>query len=305
MKKILSLIGALTLVGTTSATAIACTSATNNAAQALINKINDASIQITAPLQSQQETTKAREALMQNSSITQQEADELTFSGALEFEASKPVTVIAHVGSQTAVGKINVTLHKPNPTPPPVNPAQALINKIVHKKVNLPAAIPWTDKKTYPNVNNPTISTYIKQLLKVNNSSLTDDDLGKLTLSNATLLPSVYIVVGLTANVDGSTASTSINVKWDISPSQLVVEKIVNKNITVPKKTNPDVTDANTISAIKVALKTANTALTASDLAKIIFQATGPLTTAGIDVTATVFSSEAVASTTLNVKIAS
>lgn len=227
MKKILSLIGALTLVGTTSATAIACTSATNNAAQTLINKINDASIQITAPLQSQQETTKAREALMQNSSITQQEADELTFSGALEFEASKPVTVIAHVGSQTAVGKINVTLHNPNPTPPPVNPAQALINKINNAEITVPSGTPAA-------ITNPQTVTAIKTALKAA-KGITDLEAQELSFSGGPLVDKTQVAIDVTATVSGQTANGSIKVTLPGgSQAQTLLDKIVHKKVNLP-----------------------------------------------------------------------
>ena len=76
---------------------------------------------------------------------------------------------------------------------------------------------------------------------------------------------------------------------------------ITDSYLTVPKGTNPDTTNANTITAIKNALKKVNPRLTTADLATITFEKTTLQVGTSVSVTATIAVEDAKTSKNLNI----
>ncbi len=189
----------------------------------------------------------------------------LSILGALALSASATSSVIA-CGS------------KEN-TPP--SPAQAIINKIKNKSFS----VPWN---TNPDTTNTATITAIKSALKKANSSITDDDLTKLTFSSAGLDNGSTSNIKVTSTVKKDVAYATLSITMDDDTAQQISSKITNKALVYYKQgyhQKGDVVTYNTNNLgvrndIIDSLKRNNPLLSNSDLQKIVIPKNITITTA-------------------------
>ena len=189
----------------------------------------------------------------------------LSILGALALSASATSSVIA-CGS------------KEN-TPP--SPAQAIINKIKNKSFS----VPWN---TNPDTTNTATITAIKSALKKANSSITDDDLTKLTFSSAGLDNGSTSNIKVTSTVKKDVAYATLSITMDDDTAQQISSKITNKALVYYKQgyhQKGKVVTYNTNNLgvrndIIDSLKRNNPLLSNSDLKKIVIPTNITITTA-------------------------
>ena len=146
-------------------------------------------------------------------------------------------------------------------------------------------------KGTNPYTTNPDTIKAIKAALKTNNPKLSDTSLENITLSPATLQTATVVSVTAMIKADYITNQLSLSVVLDPNDQQkadAINAKITGTSLTVPANTNPDTTNAATITALKTALQKNNPALDTADLTKITFADTTLTAGSPVAVTATV-----------------
>ncbi len=171
---------------------------------------------------------------------------------------------------------------------------------IISKITNTDISVPYN---TNPDTTNQQTINALNQALWKANSSLTSQDLSTLSYSKATLVADKAVRVTVTSKYsDAQDPQASIvlnvaltgkpipesNIKpamYNINPSmhnitpgqdtpKAVINKIKNKNISVPKGTNPSTTNPATVTALNQALQTANPTLTSQDLTTLSYSST-------------------------------
>ena len=232
----------------------------------------------------------------QNSTLSDEDLEQITFTGDnLEAGVSKAVKAIIKVREATAEKDLKVTLAKTDQ-----QKADAIIEKINDVDLNIPAG-------TNADTTNMATIEVIKEILKAENTALTDDDLVKIEFASAALRPYTAVVVKATAKVGQATATKDLNLTiaaTDQQKADRIKNKITNVNLNIPASNDPDTTNSYTIAAIKNALKGANTTLTTEDLATISFSDTTLQAGTPVTVTATITVGQATATKDLNVTLA-
>lgn len=174
--------------------------------------------------------------------------------------------------------------------------AQEIIDKIVNTNINIPNTVPTL-------TTSPATISALKAGLQKANPSLTASELATLVFSQTTLSTTAETPVNVTALSGGTVASKEINVKMDaVNPAQEIINKITNKNVSLPAGTDPNTATPATINALKTALKTNNPNLTPADLASLVFQQKTLIPGAN-NLTVSAFAQGSIASTTLTVTL--
>ncbi len=306
MKKLLSLIGAMSIVGSGAATVISCSDNSTSDKQktdAIKNKITNVDLTVpsgTNPDTSNRITTAAIRITLQsvNPTLSDSDLEDITFvKTTLQSGTPVKVTATIAVGSAKETVGLNVTWAQSNQ-----QKADAIKNKITNVNLTVPAG-------TNPDTANPATITAMKEALQTANPTLTDDDLSTITFASATLQTGTSVIVPITitvGTVGTATADKDITVTLSQSDQQkadAIKAKITNVNLTVPAGTNPDTTNKDTIVAIKKALQTANPTLTDDDLVTITFVQTTLQVGGSVVVTATITVGSAKDTVDLNVTL--
>ena len=126
------------------------------------------------------------------------------------------------------------------------NPLNELLRKITNTKFSVPL-------NTNPDTSNPSTITVLKSSLKSANPSLTSADLQDISFSKTTL-KSVYVPVTLYAVVDGQQGKKGLQIKL-AAQSTGILDNIKNTDYTLSYLTDPKLSDAATVQAIKEAIR--------------------------------------------------
>ena len=310
MKKLLSLIGAISIVGSGASTVISCggSSAPKNNDQAQANaikdKIKDTNIMISGV--SSLDTTNTattnviKEALQNaNRTLTDDDLAKITFNKVgLLPRVGVPVTATITVGEATAKKDLQVTMN-----PSDQDKANDIRDRITNVALTVPA-------ETNTDTTNPETITAIKTALQSQNPALTSEDLAKITFGAVTLTAGKAVKVTATVKINTAKATKDLNVTVAATNQQkadAIRDKIAKVELTVPIGTNPDTTNIATISALKTALVEENSSLKEDDLALITFSDTTLQAGRDVEVIATITvgtgSSEATANKDLMVTL--
>ena len=308
MKKLLSLIGAISIVGSGVSTVVGCgddfskpKNDDQEKANAIRDKIKNVDLTIAGVAlgtQNKPTTSAIKTALVaENPTITADDLAKITFNAVdLKLGGTVVVKATIKVGKATANKNLNVTLANTDK-----ENANAIKDKIAIVNLTVPSGIS-------PNTTNPATATAIRTALRAENPELTADDVSKITFSTTTLQAGTPVAVTATIAVGDATAQKDLNVKLaqtDQQKADAIIDKIDEPTFNVPTGTNPDTMNIATTKAIKDALKAANPTLTDDDLMKITFTNTNLRPYTPVTVVATITVGEATATTNLNLTIAS
>ena len=308
MKKLLSLISTITVIGGSTSAVIACGTSTTkpikpssdivNKGTEITSKIKQTNITVPAgtnPDVTNPQTVTALNTALQtaNPNLKASDLNALNYKGGplVAGQAVKVIVTATVDGRVSPPKQLMVTLTKPQ------NPAQAVIDKITNKNISVPAG-------TNPDVTNPQTIKALNAALK-KADDLSDVELSELSYSGGPLVGGKAVQIKVTATVGSATASTDLSVTLEQSanPAQKIIDEIYDHNFKVPVGTNPSVTNPQTVTALNKALQDANPKLSADDLSKLSYSK-GPLIagqSTNITVTATVGSARA--STDLDVTL--
>lgn len=237
-----------------------------NKSQQIINKITNKKIVIK---QTNSDSTGDRNVIIaikddlqkKNPLLNDADLDTLSFS-VVKLTLNTPVNVdvTSTVGENTAKTTIQVFMVANSTT------AQGIIDKITDVDINLPYG-------TNPYTGEPATIKVMKQALQIYNPTLTDQDLTFITFPEQELSLGEPVAIKVTATIGSEMAAKSVNFTLSATqtPLEKLLNKIQNKNISVPKGTPVSTGDATTISNIKAALKSANPSLDNTDLNEISF----------------------------------
>ncbi len=311
MKKLLSLIGAISIVGSGVSTVVGCgddfSKPKNNdqeKANAIKDKIKkfDLTVENLLPKGTENsETIKAIKTALQeeNPTLTAKDLAKISFEETT-LTAGRAVTVKATitVNKAKAFKDLNVTLAQTNQ-----QKADAIKEKIINDTLIVVTG-------TNPNITNNETITAIKTVLQEANQSLTDADLATITFTgkNLEVGTGVTVTATITVGTEGTvgTAKKDLNVtlaKSDQQQANAIKGEISNPNLNVPTGTNADTTNAGTIAAIKKALQSKNPSLTTDDLMKIEFSSATLRPFTSVRVVATITVGTATATRDLNVTL--
>ncbi len=234
MKKLLSLIGAISIIGSGASTVISCNDAsnTNSADQQKANgikdKITDTNITVSSKKVGSHYNTKWIGTLNDilgalqytDQTLTKLDLGYITLSEAT-LVLNKPVSVAAiiTVGTAKVTKDLKITLGTTDQ-----DKVNAIKGKIIHVDLTVPAG-------TNHDTSNPATATAIKTSLKNANPSLTSDDLTKIKFNQATLQIATSIPLTATITIGHATATATLQVA--IEPSLAgFLEQLQNKNFT-------------------------------------------------------------------------
>ena len=303
MKKLLSLIGAMSIVGSGAATVISCSdnsTSDQQKADAIFNKITKTDLTVPSnisPDTSNSLTTAAIRIALQsvNPTLSDSDLDNITFAKTtLQPGTSVNVPATIKVGSATDTVDLSVTLAASDQ-----NKANAIKNKIAKGDLTVPSG-------TNPDTTNAATIAAIKKALQTANPTLTNDDLTTITFASKTLQTGVNVIVPITITVGEATANKDIAVMLSESDQQkadAIKNKITNIDLNVPAGISPDTANPDTIAAIQQALQTANPTLTDDDLATITFAKTTLQVGSSVVVAATIKVGSATDTVDLNVTL--
>ena len=339
MKKLLSLIGAISVVGSGASAVVACgddssgaaasaltpakkgskessltpaqaaqsslAPAAKTGADAIKNKITETHLGV--PADTNPDTTNSatinaiRTALRGvNPKLTASDVADITFKAAtLQPKKAVPVEAIITYGTGDAQSTASIGLQVTLGATDQQR-ANEIKAKIINSNlVGLPAG-------TNPDTTNPATITAIKTLLQKENPTLTNDDLAKIVFSQATLKDGTAVAVEATITVNSATASKGLTIVLDASYQQqadAIVAKITDPNVSIGHFNNSSTANQGTISTIRNDLQKANPMLLDSDLPKITFATTTLQRTLSVPVTTIVTYHGAVAQTSINVTL--
>ena len=202
----------------------------------------------------------------------------ITYSGTLE--AGKTVTVVATISERgaTATKNLQVILAQTDQ-----QKADAIKDKITVLDISLPAG-------TNPDTANPATKTLIDNALKAANTTLSDDDIGKIKY-NGTLEAGKAVPITGTITIGNDTALVTLNVtllQTDQDKADAVRDKITTTSLFLASGTNVSVANPDTSRSIKTALKSTNQSLTDADFANMAFSGADLIPGTAGDVTATI-----------------
>ena len=231
-----------------------------------------------------------------NPALTTEDLATISFSDAtLQAGASVVVKATITVGQATAEKDLNVTLAQSDQ-----QQADAIKAKINDVDLTVPAG-------TNPDTTTNATIDAIKVVLEADNVSLSVSDLNYIGFSDTTLQAGSSVTVIATITVGSATATKDLNVtlaQTDQQKANAIKDKITNVGLTIPAGTNPDTSNAATITAIKNALETENQTLTVDDLSTITLANTTLQAGSSVTVTATITVGSATATKNLNVTLA-
>ena len=274
MKKLLSLIGAISIVGSGVSTVVGCgddfSKPKNNdqaKADAIKDKIKQADLiveNIAAGTQNEATIKAIKTALQsQNPDLNNKDLAKITFNNVnLKNGEAVKVEATITVNKAKATKELNVTLAQTDQ-----QKADAIKEKIVNDALIVPPGI-------NPDTTNAATIIAIKTALQEENQTLTKEDLALIIFSDTALKTGTSVVVTATVTVNEATATKDLNItlaQSDQQKADAIKQKIIVDDITVPIGTNPDTSNTATIEAIKMTLKQANPTLTDDDLMKIEF----------------------------------
>lgn len=281
MKKLLSIIGAISIAGSGASAVIACSSSDTTSdqqkADAIKDKITTTNILVagdTNPDTSKSGTTitKALEAVNTGlEALISKDKAKLAYSKAtLPPGISTKVQLTITVGSKNAFKSLSLTLTK--------TPANTIAYAI--KTTDL-----TVDGDTDTDTSKPETIAEITKKLEAANSTLTAlvaENHAKLNYSKTTLVRLEPVKITLTINADkSSTATKALNVTLDGTDQDKVnaIKKKItsSKILTIDGAVGLDPTTDDAKKAISAALKWANPSLTLDDLTHLSYTG-GPLT---------------------------
>ena len=309
MKKLLSLLTAVTLVGTSASSVVACQSQKNDQTEVnrLKNEIINTVLVLPAGTNKDTSNTKTIDAIRAQintmnpkTKFSAPELKEITFSKVTlpTTQPTKPnVDATITVGKAKATVNLTVSIALTDQ-----EQVDAIANKIINKVLVLPAG---TNKDTSK------IDTIkaIRDQINSNNpkAKFKDSELKEITFSKVTL-PTTQPTkpnVDATITVGQATATVKLTVSIALTDQEKVdaiANKITNKNITIRINSNTSTKDPNTIKALRSGLQKENSTLTSDDLAQITF-ADITLTAIPQDLIATITKNAATATITLTASI--
>ena len=243
MKKLLSLIGAISIVGSGASAVISCgdSSTSENDDQAKANAIRDKitkvdlTVENLAPGTENSNTIKAIKTALQseNPALTITDLAKITFN-TVDLKDGEAVTVKATitVNKAKATKDLNVTLAQTD---------QQQADAIKDKITNVDLTVPDTTK---PDLAEATPE--IKTALQSGNPTLTKNDLTKITFTGDNLQAGASAAVKATIEVGTATADKGLNVTLAQNNQQkadAIKQKITNDKLNIPAGTNADTTN--------------------------------------------------------------
>ncbi len=307
MKKLLSLIGAISIVGSGASTVISCGSSASSTnsdqakANAIKDKIKNVDLKISGvskyAADDPNTATMIKTALQTaNPTLTKDDLAKITFNKVklLKYNAVS-VTATIKVGKATVKKDLNVTVE-----PTDQENADEIRDKITNVNLTVPA-------DTIPDTSNVATITAIKTALQSENTTLTSEDLAKINFAAVTLKGGESVEVTTTIRIDTATATKDLNVtlaQTDQQKADAIKDKIINADLTVPVGTDPNTMNNSTISAIRSNLRLENSSLTTPELEQITFSDTTLQAGSPVEVIATITVGTRVANKTLNVTLA-
>ena len=178
-----------------------------------------------------------------NPALTSDDMTHISFQEKeLTIGEATPVTTTASFGpNDTDSTTVTFVLAKQP------SPLTELLRKITNTQFSVPL-------NTNPDTSNPNTITVLKSSLKSANPSLTSADLQDISFSKTTLKSGVYVPVTLTAVVGGQRGTKGLQIKL-ATQSTGVLDNIKNTDYTLSYLTDPKLSDAATVQAIKEAIR--------------------------------------------------
>ncbi len=307
MKKLLSLIGAISIVGSGASAVISCGdfSKPKNDDQAKANAIKDkiTNVNLTvaggiAPGTKNAATIEAIKTALksENPRLGIEDLAKISFADAmLQSGVSTTVKAIITVGTATAEKDLKVTLAKTDQ-----QKANAIRDKITNTNLTV-------SESTNPDITNANTIEAIKTALQSENDALTADDLSAIGFTGDNLQSGVNAAIKANIQVKAAKAEKDLNVKLaqtDQEKADAIKDKITDDTLDIPVGTNVDTTNPGTIREIKTVLATHNTDLTPDDLMKISFASATLRPFTSVTVVATITVGSATATVNLDLTIA-
>ncbi len=228
MKKLLSLLGAITLVGSSVTTVVACGNKETNkkTAQDVANKITNKNIALPAktnPDTANPATILALKSALQsaNPNLKADDLQDITFSKVILKIDEVPNNVKANikVGTTEDSVDLNVIIS--------YTESGVIANKITNKNISLPA-------KTSTNTANSATIDALRKALQKANSTLSNADLQKITFAKVTLLDNEQKNSPLLATITANNTETSVDLNVEIhSTAAEIKAKLQNTDLLV------------------------------------------------------------------------
>ena len=268
MKKLLSLLSVISITASGSIQVIACKqqdTTDKTKVNNIVSKIETKSI-TNLKYNTQTDASKRKtdlDAALKNLNPTLSGDDLASISYIGKLEATKQKTIIAVIKINNEEGDINlkVTMNQ--------NPDVIVVNAIKAKITTTSFTLPYNTQTDASKR-----KTDLDTALKTENSTLTDDDLAKISYIGTLIVNTTVLIIAV-IKVDSITDNVNLTVTMNQNPDVIavnaIIAKITNKNITIPLKTNINTSNTNTINTLKSYLQKANTTLSNSDLTKISF----------------------------------
>ncbi len=275
MKKLLSLLGAVTLIGSSGSATIAFTerlSTTTNPAQDIANKITNKKIAlpaVTYPDTTKLATIKVMKTALQtaNPKLTNLDLQAITFRAVRlkDNEQANAVTAIIKVKGDTASVLLTVSIH-------------STVDQI-KAKLESTGRMNITFVSTITNLTQTNPATILKAF-KANNPQLSAWDQAHLTIITTpsvqlTLATRVDVTLNITDDARGTATSTLHVARFNTNTTdQYNAFKIADKIASSAVLALPALSDPNlpaSTNALRQVLQTTNPTLTSADLAKITF----------------------------------
>ena len=281
MKKLLSFLSAISLVGTASTSSVACLKKEvrepSNDAEAFANQILNRSIELVSVGfidGNSSDSNTMREALLYGLFLAnrgleaqvQQDNITLTFARGVNISRQRGINTEIDLTITSGDDGSSTTLTMSAGLPISTFIDQQFIGLIVNKIDN--AEIEITQELTSPDLSDPATRTAVLNEL-TSAENLTPLQSRAIQIStNQGALNKQGFNVDVTANSGGQTEGATVLVKYDIV--KIIAQKITNRSIVLPDfPTTPTITDA-TKTAIKTKLQDNNPSLSQADLNRII-----------------------------------
>ena len=221
----------------------------STSASAIINKITNKN-NLPVPFGTNPDTglpatvTRLKNVLQQaNPALTSDDMTHISFQvTTLSIGEATSVTTTASFGpNDTDSTTVTFVLAKQP------SPLTELLRKITNTQFSVPLS-------TNPDTSNPKTIAVLKSSLKSANPSLTSADLQDISFSKTTLKSGVYVPVTLTAVVGGQQGTKALQIKL-ATQSTGILDNIKNTDYTLSYLTDPKLSDAATVQAIKEAIR--------------------------------------------------
>ena len=280
MKKLLSFLSAISLVGTASTSSVACLKKEvrepSNDAEAFANQILNRSIELVSVGfidGNSSDSNTMREALLYGLFLAnrgleaqvQQDNITLTFARGVNISRQRGINTEIDLTITSGDDGSSTTLTMSAGLPISTFIDQQFIGLIVNKIDN--AEIEITQELTSPDLSDPATRTAVLNEL-TSAENLTPLQSRAIQIStNQGALNKQGFNVDVTANSGGQTEGATVLVKYDIV--KIIAQKITNRSIALPESpTMPTINDATKM-AIKTKLQENNPSLSQTDLDRI------------------------------------